>query len=58
MTAASNTTEKFRASFAILSLAIGAFRAWHQKRRDQRILDSLSPDQLKEGVDILSKVVK
>src|SRR5947208_2061907 len=42
MTAASPRTEKFRASFSSLSLAIGAFRAWHQKRRDQRILDGMS----------------
>jgi uncharacterized protein YjiS (DUF1127 family) len=48
MTAASTSTEKFRASFSTLSLAIGAFRAWHQKRQDRRILDGLSEQQLRD----------
>ena len=52
MTATSTRTPKFRASLSTLSLAIGAFRAWHQQRRDQRILDSLSDAQLRDiGVD-------
>ena len=48
MNAAPARSEKFRASFSNLSLAIGAFRAWHQRRRDQRILNSLSDTQLKD----------
>jgi uncharacterized protein YjiS (DUF1127 family) len=54
MTATSARSTKFRASFSTLSLAIGAFRAWHQKRRDRRILDSLSDAQLRDiGCDRL-----
>ena len=44
----SSRNTSFRASLTFLSLTFGAFRAWHQRRRDQRILDSLGPDQLKD----------
>ena len=39
---------RFRTHLSFLPLAFGAFRAWNQKRKDQRILDSLGPEQLKD----------
>jgi uncharacterized protein YjiS (DUF1127 family) len=44
----STPTNRFRTSISFLSLTFGAFRVWNQKRRDQRILDSLGPEQLKD----------
>ena len=44
----STRATRFRPPLSFLSLTFGAFRAWNQKRKHQRILDSLGPEQLKD----------
>ena len=42
------TAIQTRSPFTGLTLAIGAFRAWNQRRSDARILSGLSEYQLKD----------
>ena len=48
MIAQSTRRSQPRSTFTGLALAIGAFRAWNQRRSDARVLSSLSDYQLKD----------